>query len=417
MNRAIFLLYRAIFGPLLIFSLPLLALSNAKIRRGLNMRRRKFVALKGPLRPIWIHAASGEFEYAKAVIRELKASRPGSPILVTYFSPTYAANAETFPGVDLAVALPLDLPGPCRTFVKRYNPQYLLIARTDLWPEMMEQCRLRAIPVYLMSYTQKDPARLSSIKRWLVRWRLSWIDHIYCVSPADLKNVQALWPEAPASVQGDTRYDQVRFRLDNPKVLPAELKPEPTIPCLVAGSTWPEDEAVLLPALKEHLKARKLKLILTPHEPTPDHLSHLKRDLEKLGLTYALYSDQRAWHDQEVLLVDRVGVLAELYLWGQLAFVGGSYRKTVHSVMEALGAGCFTFVGPLHLNNREAIEFKNLKLGPFQGLIVAETAEQWRAELDGILDRPEKIKDFKARLLGEFNKRLGASRALVETLD
>src|SRR4051812_29225034 len=135
--------YRLIAVPLFTVSLPFLALTNRKIRRGLGMRMQTRDWPRLSKNPVWIHASSGEFEYAKPVIRELKARHPDIPIVVTYFSPTFALGVENFPGVDFALPLPLDLPGPCTSFLKHVNPRVLLIARTDFWPEMLSQVRRR----------------------------------------------------------------------------------------------------------------------------------------------------------------------------------------------------------------------------------------------------------------------------------
>ncbi|MCB0394319.1 MAG: hypothetical protein KDD25_07155, partial [Bdellovibrionales bacterium] len=97
-------------------------------------------------RPIWIHTSSGEFEYAKPLIRKLKEQNPKCLILVTYFSPTYKKNIESFKEVDFAVPSPFDTPSEVRKFLDYFNPAILLISRTDLWPEMLTQTRNRGIP-------------------------------------------------------------------------------------------------------------------------------------------------------------------------------------------------------------------------------------------------------------------------------
>ena len=127
-------------------------------------------------------------------------------------------------------------------------------------------------------------------------------------------------------------------------------------PVLVAGSTWPEDERHLLAAVKE---APDWKVLLAPHETTPAHLEGLERAMQENGLSFQRFSRGGSWTNQ-VLLVDHVGLLAELYSWGDLAFVGGSFKKQVHSVMEPLAAGLRVLVGPHHLNNREALSFREV---------------------------------------------------------
>lgn len=403
-------LYRALSLPTMAIGLPLLALCNAKVRAGLRLRLRPVDWPEFRSRPLWVHAASGEFEYAKSVIRELKTRHPELPIVVTYFSPTFARAVENFPGVDLALPLPLDLPGPCRTFLDRVQPRALLIARTDFWPEMLAQVRQRRIPIRVFSYTQRE-----SKATWLTRLQLSWIDEVDCASSDDLELLKPLRLPSRLHALGDTRYDQVHYRLRHPKRLSAELKP--LAPALVAGSTWSEDERVLLPALAPLLRDGQLKLILVPHEPTPAHVDALKAQLKRLGLTWSLYSEERAWDDRHVLLVDRVGVLAELYLWADLAFVGGSFRRGVHSVMEALGAGALTFVGPKHVNNREAVEFQKVNLEGLPAVVCASSSDDLRTTVTRALADREHLARARERLKAEFERRLGATRRLVDDLE
>lgn len=408
----ILLLYRILAVPLTMLALPFLAVCNRKLRRGLKLRLQRRKLPRFERRPVWIHAASGEFEYAKGVIREIKTAYPAQPIVATYFSPTFARQVEGFPGIDLALPLPLDLPGPVAAFLERTRPKLCLIARTDFWPELLAQTGALGIPRQVFSYTQKARPR----PKWLARFRLGFVDDIACVSADDVEAIRQLGGvKARLSVVGDTRYDQVRFRLQHGKPLPEALKP-PSSPCLIAGSTWPEDEAVLLPGLRDHLTAGHLRLILVPHEPTPEHIRGLTRRLDDLGLAHALYSAREPWSDKSVLLVDQVGVLAELYAWGDLAFVGGSFRKSVHSVMESLAAGCRTLVGPHHANNREALEFKALQIDGRPGLDVVTTADELRDKVGELLRDPAGLSGFAQALRAEVDRRQGASRRLLESL-
>lgn len=405
--------YRYAIVPLAMLLLPILALFNRKIGEGLRMRRKSLNIPEFPERPIWIHASSGEFEYAKSVIRELKSLNPYIPIVVTYFSPTYAKNVAQFPGVDFSAPLPLDLPGPVSQFLKRANPRILLLARTDFWPELLTQTRRRQIPIQVFAYTQKPPQQMNPLARVMTRWRLKLVDRIHCVSEEDRLNILILRISTPIDVAGDTRYDQVKFRLDHPKTLPPVLKPPEGIPCLVAGSTWAEDEAILIPAISALLKNNRLKLILVPHEPTENHIAELKKQLEVLNLGYVLYSESRAWEDVPVLLVDQVGCLAELYAWGDVAFIGGSFKRTVHSVMEALGAQLKTFVGPLHLNSREAVEFQTVACSGLRAVTAVRDVDELRREIEALGD----LTEFRRALHQEFARRLGATTKLVGSLN
>ena len=129
-------------------------------------------------------------------------------------------------------------------------------------------------------------------------------------------------------------------------------------PCFVVGSSWPEDEAIILPALT-HPVEQGLKVILAPHEPTPSHLRDLEEKLSGLSIKSHRYSMLEDHLNAPVVIVDQVGVLADLYRLGSVAFVGGSFKKSVHSVMEPAASGALSLVGPYHHNSREALALKN----------------------------------------------------------
>ncbi len=404
-------LYRLIAAPLMTIGVFLIAPFHSKIRAVLKAKLKIRPAYAPNYPPVWIHASSGEFEYAKPVIREIKAQNPKTPIVVTYSSASYVKAIESFPGVDMSMPLPLDLPGPCSSFLKKIKPKCLLISRTDLWPEMLHQAQAFKIPVVLFAYTQREPTQMSGVARWLRRWLLGNISQIQCVSEKDAENVRALGIKKPTAVLGDTRYDQVQFRLKNSKALPEVLKP--ALPALVAGSTWPQDEAVLIEALAPILKDKKMQLLLVPHEPTAGHVKDLEKRLEQAGLTAKKYSAQEPWTNAHVLIVDQVGVLAELYQWASMAFVGGSFKGSVHSVMEPLGAGCVVLVGPHFHNNREAMDFCNVPAGPFTAVQSCADARSLGRTVELLLGPNE---DRKQEILTAFNQRLGASRRLYDTL-
>jgi 3-deoxy-D-manno-octulosonic-acid transferase len=406
------LFYRLVVAPTAVLILPFLAIFDRKIRRGLRLRMKTLPHAKFVTAPLWIHAASGEFEYAKAVIREVKRHSPEVPVVVTYFSPSYLEAIRKFDLVDHHEPLPLDLPGPCSSFIRRLKPRALLIARTDLWPELLSQTRRAAIPAIVFSYTQKPLTHV--LRRWMTKWRLSLVDRIYCVSEMDKNELAKIGVQAEAL--GDTRYDQVALRLSQPKPLPERLKP--SLPTLIVGSSWAQDEKVVIEAVQDLLKKRELQLILVPHEPTPEHVGDLQRLLVSMGLTSALYSDGKSWSDRNTLIVDKVGILAELYTWADIAVIGGSFRGSVHSVMEAIGAGLITIVGPYHLNNREAVDFQSIHVNGGEPIVKAVSdALELKSYVTPLLEKPEELAQKKSAIRSEFARKLGASVRLLNAIE
>ena len=411
-SRTLFyFIYRNFAMPLMRGLFELLALFLPKIRLGLEARRnRPWIAKTQVTSPcVWIHAASGEFEYAKPVITRLKLKRPDLRVIVTYFSPTFAKAVHAFPGVDFATPLPWDTPSALQEFVKSQNPSVLLVARTDTWPEMLRQAKKSGLATCLFSATLPPNAGRvrSPLGRWMSRATFSYLDHVFCVSREDQESFARLGLGARASVGGDTRYDQVMERLQNPKPVRDELFADhPMDRVLICGSTWPEDETVLVEAME---LSKQIGFVLVPHEPTPEHLASLEAQLKNRGLSSIRYSTASSWPQGSVLLIDKLGILAELYQKGRFAFVGGSFRKTVHSVMEPLACGCLTFVGPLHLNNREAIEFRRIKISADANAVTeVEDASELSDRLKGSVGS-----EFQEKIRREIQARAGKSDLVV----
>ncbi len=130
------------------------------------------------------------------------------------------------------------------------------------------------------------------------------------------------------------------------------VSPRPT---LVAGSTWPADEAPLFSAWRIVRAAiPSARLIIAPHEPTAAHLEPLERLAAQQGLRTARLSAEGAGA-ADVVIVDRVGVLGELYALATGAFVGGGFHAAgLHSVLEPAAYGAPVAFGPRFVMSRDA---------------------------------------------------------------
>lgn len=374
MRKLIYLFYTWLMVPGALLLLQILRpLLSGKLREMIEDKNKSFYRIKktgseaelAAARPIWIHAASGEIEYARPVIRELKKIHPNVPIIVTFSSPSAKKILESLHDVDMWAALPWDVDFLIKAFIKRWNPRALLFARTDVWPTLASVAHEQGLPSLLFSATFADnSSRLRGLTRFLTAYSLDQLSEIHCVSDEDRVNLQGLSLKTALSVSGDTRFDQVFHRLENPKELKNSLMPKPEDFVFIAGSTWPEDEAVLIPAFAK-LRGKNAKVIIAPHEIGAEHMNKLRADISAAGLKSILYSEAEVWPDGEILIIDRIGILAELYTWADMAFIGGSFKKQVHSVMEALAAGLPVMVGPHHRNNREALFYqkKNYSAG------------------------------------------------------
>lgn len=415
MSSVTFYFYKWVLVPMAYLLLQLLRpFLSGKLREMIEDKNKGYYRIKKAhaetevalARPVWIHAASGEIEYARPVIRELKRQHPGIPVLVTYSSPSAKKILESLHDVDVWGALPWDTDAQMKAFLKKWNPRALLFSRTDVWPVLASVAQREQIPTALFSATFADnSSRLRGLTRHLTRYSLNHLSEIHCVSSEDIQNLESLKLQVPLVVSGDTRFDQVFHRLENPKALKNELMPSPEDFIFIAGSTWGEDELILLPAL-EKLKNLHMKVIIAPHETTPEHLNHLETQIKALGLSSVRYSQTTHWPPDAILLIDQVGILAELYTWADIAFIGGSFKKQVHSVMEALAAGLPVMVGPHHRNNREALFYQ--KKNYSSGMIVQVVHTS--ADIAVLLQRMKKQQDQIPHIKEEIRSEIGKNR-------
>ncbi len=362
-------LYNAIL-PAATWGARLAAPWNEKLREGLRGRRGAAERLQARAarlaeRAVWFHTTSvGEYEQARPLAALLRERQSHLETLHTFFSPSGHRYATRLGEAAHVEYLPEDSRKVVGRVLDTLRPRALVFVKFDLWPNLVAEAHRRRIPTLLVDATLR-PRSLRS--RWparaLYRDLYRRLVCISAVSERDARRFRALVPEHPnIVVDGDTRFDQVmRRRQEAARVeLPACLVRAPRPFTFIAGSTWAPDEARVLPAWtairNATLDARGVRMILVPHEPTPRHLSALDSQLGQAGLTTRRLSDLEDADDvgAEVVLVDRVGVLAELYAHADAAYVGGAFTTGVHNVMEPAIMGLPVLFGPRHDNAPEA---------------------------------------------------------------
>lgn len=350
---------------------PFAARFDKKLARGLNGRRGLAARLaawaaaqrdtRQPL--VWMHAPSvGEGLQAKPVLETLRAEHPDWQLAFTFFSPSAERLAKNLP-VDVADYLPLDRPAEVAAVLDALQPAALVFSKLDVWPELTLAAARRGVRLGLISATVSPE---SSRLRWPARqWAEAAyraLDRVGTISEEDGRRLELLGARHEAiAVTGDTRYDSVAERaerLDRTREPLARLAAVSADTfTIVAGSTWPADEAVLLPAFADLLvQLPTARLLLAPHEPNPDHLAGIAERLRLLKLPRPVRLSQLE-HAKPgpVIVVDRVGILADLYALGDTAFVGGGFHRAgLHSVLEPAVFGVPIVFGPHWQMSRDA---------------------------------------------------------------
>jgi 3-deoxy-D-manno-octulosonic-acid transferase len=296
------------------------------------------------------------------VLEALRAEQPQWQLVYSFFSPSAERLARTLP-VDVADYLPLDRPGDVAAVLAALAPSALVFSKLDVWPELTLAAARLGVKLGLISATV---APHSSRLRWPTR---GWaqpayhaIDRIGTISAEDGQRLELLGARREViEVTGDTRYDSVAERaerFDRTREPFARLAAAPPGTfTVVAGSTWPADEDVVLAAFADLLpQLASARLILAPHEPNPDHLAGITQLAARLELPRPVRLSQLEHAAAApVIVVDRVGILADLYALADVAFVGGGYHRAgLHSVLEPAVFGVPVTVGPHWHRSRDA---------------------------------------------------------------
>lgn len=331
-----------------------------RARRGIRGRYTAWgTAYRDPARPLlWMHAPSvGEGLQARPVLRLLRESRPDVQLAYTFFSP----SAEEFSralDVDFRDYLPFDTGGDMDAALAALRPAALVFSKLDVWPELVRRASRRGVRLGMVSATLAEGSgRRGAFAGALLRDAYATLDAVGAVSADDADRLVELGVRREViEVTGDTRFDQVAQRAEQvDRGGPLLGRLDDGRLTLVAGSTWPSDEARLLPAFERaHRAVPNLRLVIAPHEMTASHLEAIERWAAGAGLSLARV-DAPGATDAAVILVDRFGILGDLYALAGVAFVGGGFHDAgLHSVLEPAAFGAPVLFGPKHARSRDA---------------------------------------------------------------
>lgn len=302
---------------------------------------------------IWVHCASlGEFEQGRPVIEAIKQRYPGYAIVLTFFSPSGYEVRKNYDGADHVFYLPVDTKSNADWFVEIVKPTIAIFVKYELWYHYLKALSDSKIPTLLISaifnkghgffkwYGGLQRKMLGMFTKILVQD----VESEQLLSGIGLRNVQ---------ISGDTRFDRVVAAVAQTANLPIAKAFCGNSKILIAGSTWDADEAVLKEALQQI--PADWKLILVPHEVHEAHVQRIEKLFVRDFVRWSQWDNKDA--NKRVLIVDKVGLLLQLYSYGHVAFIGGGFGKAgVHNVLEAAVYGMPCLYGPVYDKFKEAID-------------------------------------------------------------
>lgn len=367
---------------LAIFFLKIAAFFSPKLKLFVAGRKNVFTFLKNTIANetniIWLHTASlGEFEQGLPVIEKLKSTYPNYKILVTFFSPSGYEVKKNSTSADFITYLPLDTKRNAEKFVEIVHPKLVIFVKYEIWPNYLSTLKNKKIPTLLISALFNKKQIYFKGYGAFMRNSLSAFTHFF-VQDAHSKNLLSTLGYNNTSVSGDTRFDRVLEILQRDNHLDFIEKFKENNFCIVAGSTWPEDEAILVDYI--NTTNESIKLILAPHTIKPDNIKKLAAAIQKKTVLYSEHDNQNL-SEFDVFIIDTIGMLTKIYSYAEIAYVGGGFSTGLHNTLEPAVFGIPVIIGPKYSGFKEAEE-----LVEKNGIISISDAKTFKIKMQEFLN-------------------------------
>ena len=386
---------------------------NSKIRSFNNERKNVLKNLENSVSKndnhIWIHVASlGEYEQGLPIFKEIKSLYKNHKIILSFFSSSgYEVRKNNSIG-DLTIYLPLDSPYNAKKFISLLNLKMAFFVKYEFWPNYLQNLKNNNVPTYLL-------AGLFRENHWFFKWYgsgflnllKSSITHFF-VQNKESKNLLASNNITNCTLMGDSRFDRVNSLLNQNNEIKNIKEFIGDKICLVAGSTWKEDESIMINSINDN---NDLAWIIAPHQINK---KQIKKFQDKLKCESIIHSNlnQNNITTAKVLIIDSIGLLNRLYSYSDISYVGGGMGNSgLHNILEPAIFKNPILIGKNYLNFPEA---KNLIAE--NGAVSVKDAKEFKRILNELIEnKRERIK------MGEINfnyikSNLGTTKNVISYL-
>lgn len=292
---------------------------------------------------VWFHCASlGEFEQGLPIMKAVKAALPEYKILITFFSPSGYEVKKNTDIADFITYLPSDTISNARKFVEIVHPALAIFVKYEFWPNYLFELERAEIPVILVSGLFRKQQSFFSGHGFFMRKALRTMDHIFVQDESSMKLLESI-DIRNVTLSGDTRFDRVANQVEQNNSLDFAREFKQDNLCIVCGSTWPEDEDLLIPFIE--MAGKEIRFIVAPHSIDG---AKIERFRSKLSKTSVLYSarEEASLSEAQVLIVDTIGLLTKLYSYADIAYVGGGMGSSgLHNILEPATFGVPIVIG------------------------------------------------------------------------
>lgn len=349
----------------------------------------------------------GEYEQGLPVFKKLKEKYTDHKIVLTFLSPSGYEVKKSSSIADVVVYLPLDSNKNAKDFLKTVNPTLVVFVKNEIWPNYIKYVKNYGIKSALICGKFKEgDLKFSWPFNFIVNSILKF-DYIL-VQDQESKNIIENFGHNNTFICGDTRFDRVMNTLDKNNSIKYINEFKMNNKCIVAGSIWEGDQNIIVEYInncKEHTK-----FILAPHEIDKNKINSLKNSINKKSILYSDLSYDNI--NMDVLIIDNVGMLARLYKYADIAYVGGGMGNSgLHNTLEPAAFGLPIIIGKNYSKFAEAK--KMIELG---GMYSIKNNEEFKTLLDSLITN-----EIESNKIGKINynfilENTGATKKIMNYL-
>ena len=392
------------------FLLKIVALFSPKMALFVKGRKDVFKTLEAKIqandKSIWFHAASlGEYEQGLPVIEKIKEKYPSHKIIVTFFSPSGYEVRKNNTVANCTVYLPLDTQKNAKQFIELTNPELVFFIKYEYWPNYLNELKKRNIKTYLISGILRENQAFFKWYGGFYRKALNAFDFFFVQNESSKQLLQSLGHQN-VLVSGDTRFDRVSTILEKDNTLNfiAEFKDNKIT--VVVGSSWPKDEEIIAQYINQYSN-ENVKFIIAPHNIKAEQIANLKTLITKPTVLFSEKENQ-SLSDQQVFIIDTIGILTKIYSYADIAYVGGGFGNPgIHNILEPATFGIPIVIGPNYSHFAEATALVKL-----EGCVSIANNKDLLETFDDLIYKPD-IRFQKGAICRQFVQQNKGATAII----
>jgi 3-deoxy-D-manno-octulosonic-acid transferase len=357
----------------------------------------KIEAFNSNKKVVWFHCASlGEFEQGRPLMEAMKQKEDVS-IVLTFFSPSGYELRKNYEGADLVLYLPKDSRKNAIRFLKAINPSQVFFVKYEFWAHYILEAKKLNKEVYSVAALFRSNQIFFKWYGGYMRKVLAAFDTIFVQNKSSQKNLETI--KIDALVAGDPRFDRVTsnalkvVQYDSIQNFVEGKK------VLVCGSIWKEDLDVIFEKINT---LKDWKIIIAPHEIDGVFIHEIIQRIKLKTVQYSVLSDLQ--NEANVLIIDNVGMLMNVYQYADVAYVGGGFKTGLHNILEPAAFGVPVIFGDKHEKFPEAKDFIDSEVG-----FTVEGKEVFALVFDELSQT-----DIKVKVVNFMQERIGATQKILE---